>query len=107
MSKKTATAIEVVYQSFDLSDGPKFDRVASLYRLDPAYRGDYIREAVRYVRVSSLSASFSSGDPETMIFAADSEGEVTSWVELPGSYRGGTDHAQALKGLGYEVVGES
>jgi len=44
--------------------------------------------------------------PETYIFPAKKSGdifEVADWGELNGSYRGGFDHAEALKGAGYEV----
>ena len=43
-------------------------------------------------------------EPETYIFPCDVSGEVTSWGELDGSYRGGLSHAQALKNAGYEIV---
>ncbi|MBT2587920.1 hypothetical protein [Arthrobacter sp. ISL-95] len=40
---------------------------------------------------------------ETYIFGADESGEVASWGELSGSFRGYVDHAEALRGAGYEV----
>ena len=81
---KTATFLRKV---------PGFDD-ARLYRLDPPLEGE------RHVIVSATVVC----DPETYIFAADEYGEVTSWDELPGSFRGALDHAEALLGAGYEVV---
>ncbi len=43
-------------------------------------------------------------EPETYIFPCTPEGNVTSWGELEGSYRGGLSHAQALLNAGYEIV---
>lgn len=40
---------------------------------------------------------------ETYIFASSDQGEVLGWAELPGSYRNGTDHQKALKGLLYYI----
>lgn len=53
--------------------------------------------------IVSATVAFSSG-PETYIFGATPEGDVFNWGELPGSYRGGLDHAEALRGAGYEVT---
>ena len=36
---------------------------------------------------------------ETYIFACDSEGRVSDWTELPGSFQGGTDHQRAINGF--------
>jgi hypothetical protein len=41
---------------------------------------------------------------ETDIFAATEDGEVADWMELPGSQKGTLDHAEALRGAGYEVA---
>ena len=54
-----------------------------------------------YVVVSAAVVPFSG--PETYIFGANKDGEVTEWGELDGSYRGGLDHDRALKNAGYEV----
>ena len=50
----------------------------------------------RFVVTSAVCAY--SG-PETYIFPTDSKGEVTSWGELPGSFQGGLDHEEAIKGF--------
>lgn len=54
-----------------------------------------------YVAVSAVFAPF-SGD-ETLIFEADPAGNVVSWMDLPGSFRGAQDHERALRNAGYEV----
>lgn len=64
----------------------------------------YQLEDGRFVVVSAVCAMFTG--PETYIFEADAGGDITSWTELPGSFRGGLDHAEALRGYGYEIVEE-
>ena len=54
-----------------------------------------------YVWVSAVVAAFSG--PETFIFGCDQNGEVTSWSELDGSYRGGLDIEKALTNAGYTI----
>ena len=87
----------------DLDD---FTGSAALYRLseplvdldwDDAERGRY-----EYVVVSATVVPYSA--PETYIFPSNEDGEVVSWSELNGSFRGGLDHAKALRGAGYEVA---
>lgn len=70
--------------------------VAHLYLLDPPLASG------EYVRVSATVVPFSGA--ETYIFPADESGQVIDWGELDGSYRGGLDHAEALRGAGYEVA---
>lgn len=67
----------------------------AVYRLDPALNGH------QHVLVSAINDSFAH---ETYIFACDAEGDVLSWSELPGSFRGDCDHEGALRGAGYNVV---
>jgi hypothetical protein len=81
---------------------------ARLYRLDPplsidnGWDEDTKGCVAEYVVVSATHAMFSG--PETYIFPADADGNVTNWGELAGSYRGGLDHEAALSGAGYEAV---
>ena len=35
---------------------------------------------------------------ETYVFPADSEGNITDWAELPGSFKGEANHTEALRG---------
>jgi len=51
-----------------------------------------------------VSASVVSGVPETYIFTADASGNIKSWVECDGSFRGALDHDEALRRAGYEVA---
>lgn len=71
-----------------------------VYRLDPPM-DLYDGGTSEHVWVSAASVAYSG--PETYIFASDAEGNVTDWCEQSGSYRGGLDHAEALRGAGYEV----
>lgn len=68
---------------------------ARLFKVDPPLG------AAAYVVVSAVIVPFSG--PETFIFAADAEGEVTSFSELPGSFSGALDHARALRDAGYTL----
>lgn len=79
-----------------------------LYRLSvplPSNRGvdaDAPHAHYEHVVVSATVVPYSG--PETYIFGADSAGKIIDWAELSGSYRGGLDHAEALRGAGYEVT---
>ena len=42
---------------------------------------------------------------ETFIFPSDNTGEVVDWGELPGSFQGRADHAEALRRAGYVEEG--
>lgn len=73
--------------------------VWKIYELDPPADG------VKTVVVSANTVMFSG--PETYIFPAEKHGdvyEISDWGELDGSYRGGLDHEEALRGLGYTVA---
>lgn len=79
---------------------------AALYKVEPA-TGYHTLEndkelKTEYIVVSAVDVVFSG--PETYIFPADSEGNVLSWGELEGSYRGGLVHETALANAGYTVV---
>lgn len=55
-----------------------------------------------YVVVSAVDVPL--GGPETYIFPAEVGGQIKSWVELDGSFKGGLDHETALADAGYTVV---
>ena len=85
-----------------------FQGAASLFRLEPPHKTEPWPDSekpksYKYVIVSAVVAY--SG-PETYIFPANAKGEVTDWVEMPGSYRGGLNHEAALANAGYTVVRE-
>lgn len=68
---------------------------ARLYQLSEPHEGN------EYVVVSGISNNWGT---ETYIFPADASGEITDWGELYGSFKGSIDHAEALRGAGYEVA---
>lgn len=71
-----------------------------LYKLDPPLpipADEYPENSAAYIVVSAAYAMFSG--PETYIFASDENGNITSFSELEGSYRGGLDHQQAIDNL--------
>lgn len=86
-----------------------------LYRVDPAIEfrriiflsEDYDEsdDMTQYVVVSGTTLP--NAGIGTYILPADKDGRVLSWCGLPGSYRGGFDHAEALRRAGYEVQEES
>lgn len=90
------------------SNLPGFLGTAHLYELSEPVAFDYdwdtdtYKEDTNYVVVSAANVLYSG--PETYIFPADKDGEVLSWAELSGSFRGAMDHAQALQNAGYEVI---
>lgn len=43
---------------------------------------------------------------DTDIFGADENGEVQDWAELPGSSKGGMNHAETLANAGYIIVAD-
>lgn len=70
---------------------------ARLYKLSVPLGG------FAYVVVSTAYDP-SRGMWETFIFPALADGEVVSYIELPGSYQGGREHGKALGGAGYDLI---
>ncbi len=77
---------------------------AALYELNPPLETFNGKNAYTFVAVSATIVQFGMGGPETYIFGADEDGEILDLSELPGSFRGGLDHAAALESAGYEIV---
>jgi hypothetical protein len=74
-----------------------------VYRVDPPMGDPEMGiEPSDCVWVSAVTVPHTG--PETYIFTSTEDGEVLDWAELPGSYRGGLDHAEALRRAGYEVT---
>lgn len=73
---------------------------ARLYKLSEPVT-DYLGREYDYVVVSGVDHTWAT---ETFIFPANGEGEVIDMVELDGSFKGAVDHAEALRGAGYEVA---
>ncbi len=101
MSQKTATFVRFV-------EG--WRGIAELYKLDPPMEwedwGEEGKTQTREAPYVIVSAVFAYSGPETYIFPANSKGEVVSWGELEGSFRGELDIKQALLNAGYKVVKE-
>ena len=74
---------------------------AKLYKLSEPVEADD-STMVDHVVVSAVVSEY-DGMPETYIFPCDSDGEVMNFGELNGSYKGGLNHARALKGAGFKV----
>lgn len=79
-----------------IKDLEGFTGKAKMYKLDPPLDGN------EFVAVSATVSPFSG--PETYIFPCDKNGEVTDWGELGGSYRGGLNHEEAIRGAGYGII---
>jgi len=97
---KTATLLRTVISASGANQ--------HIFKLDPPYvatgydaEDEKVDEIIEFVCVSAL---FSVWTVETYIFPCDDEGNVVDWGELPGSYKGGTEHDVALAGLGYTIV---
>ena len=78
--------------------------VATLYRVDPPMPHDPWRDTrpSEYVIVSSNIVLMDG--PETYIFSAGENGEITCWGEMDGSFKGALDHTRALAGAGYRIA---
>ena len=73
---------------------------ACLYRLSEPLSG------YEYVVVSAATDSkdvYNNSVGETFIFGSDECGKIKSFLELPGSYKGGLDHQKALNDAGYDI----
>lgn len=90
--------------------GPAYGRWtgdARQYRLSAPARFGWREDdsgVTEHVIVSATHAMYTG--PETYIFPADAEGNLLEWSEMEGSYRGGLDHAEALRRAGYVVLEE-
>lgn len=84
---------------------PKWKGDATLYRLDPPFNYEHQPEPIEYVVVSAVDLAHYGAEKETYIFASDGSGLEINWEDLPGSFKGGMNHAKALSGLGegYEI----
>jgi len=84
-----------------IKDLDGFSGSAKLFSVDPPIK-DYDGEtSFSHVVVSATIAMYSGA--KTYIFGANADGRVIDWGELPGSYRGGLSHTDALEGAGYAV----
>ena len=75
---------------------------AALYRLSEPLGNDWDHgPTYEYVVVSAAVVMFSGA--ETHIYGSNASGDVVSWSELDGSYRGGMSHSAALAQAGYNI----
>ena len=82
---------------------------AAVYRVEPPVRyfdNDYRLCESEYVVASAVSNPLDTSIPETLLFPSSEDGSILIWSELPGSYRGGMDHEEALRGLDHQPVPE-
>ena len=73
---------------------------ACLYKLSDPLMG------YEYVVVSAAKDckdNYDNMTGETFIFGSDELGKIKSFLELPGSYKGGLDHQKALNDAGYDI----
>lgn len=92
MKMKTATLVQKL-------NGWQGD--ARHYKLSEPIK-DYDGNQHSNVIVSAVVAPYTG--PETYIFPATEAGVPVNHGELDGSFRGGLDHAEALRRAGYEVA---
>lgn len=95
---KKATLIRDVSSPDVRGDAYVGKPVQLLYRLEPPIVVDD-----RVIAHVVVSANVVMGRPETYIFSANAEGKILDWGELEGSFQGGLDHEEALRGAGYLV----
>jgi len=89
--KKSAVAVKSIREA---------KGAACLYRLSEPHVG------YEYVVVSAAkdtTDNYSNLVGETFIFGSDETGKIKSFIELPGSYKGGLDHQKALNDAGYDI----
>ena len=84
-----------------------FTGEARLYRVtgDPGELVRYQDEndeacVTAYVIVSATTVA---GTPETYIYPSSNDGQILSWTELAGSFKGALDHDQAIAGAGWAL----
>ena len=65
-----------------------FNGVTGLYELSEPLKPYAIDENDSEYNYVVVSAAITYSGPETYIFGADENGNVDSWLELPGSIRG-------------------
>lgn len=76
---------------------------AKLWKVEPPVEYGYGDEmkTTSYIATSAVIVPYSGA--ETYVFPCDADGRVLNWAELDGSYRGGLDHLEAIRGAGYEI----
>lgn len=75
-----------------------------LYRCDPPLAGQNLDDETPAPTHEYVMSSRALYAYEVYLFAADADGEVTNWVELPGSLKSVNDVEEPLRELGYTIV---
>ena len=75
--------------------------VAGIYRMSPTVKDWDGNEHL----VVCVSAVMVHGEPETYLFPATEDGNITDWGELPGSRKGTLLHEDTLLDMGYAIEG--
>ena len=96
---KTATFIKSLDGFTGKANLYKLSEPVSYYKYDDD--GNEKKHKTSYVVVSATYAMFSGN--ETYIFPSNKVGDILSWIELDGSYRGGLNHTEALARAGYSL----
>lgn len=78
----------------------RFPGRASLYRLEPPLEDGEDRHGLV---IASAANCPITGRPETYLFPANEDGEVTDWCELGGSQKGTLSHGDVFADIGYEI----
>jgi hypothetical protein len=95
MKNNTKTKIATLVKSLD---GFKVGQRLTLYKLSPP-----LKPKCDHVVISAVRTTFDTGGPETFMFQANSEGEITNWSDLPGSQQGWHDDSVILAESGYVI----
>jgi hypothetical protein len=73
---------------------------AKLWRLSSPHTHEWFEDStVTFDHVITSAANVPFSGPETYVFAANEDGKVVDWNELPGSLREELDHDRALNGF--------
>lgn len=87
-----------------LKNKTDFKGAAALYRFSPPLP-DYRGNEHEFVVVSAIILPKAmGGGAETYLFPANAQGDVVSWLEMPGSQKGTLSHQEVIEGLGYQYT---
>jgi hypothetical protein len=91
---------EIPRLAFYIKQLVKWKADAHLFQMVPPLDGKY-----KYIAISSLSAAFDTGLPETMVFECDSEGN-TDFMDIR-EFKGCLTYENVLTTLGYKLVNKN
>jgi hypothetical protein len=89
---------------------------ASLYQLSESVMfeasivgyDDYQYQTTNHIVISGINANpdMFAQRPETLIFAANEEGEILSWIDLDGGIVGINSHEEVIRRNGWELIND-